>query len=235
MSRNARHMPFALLSALTATLAGLALAPAGALASPADLAATHAYVQADAQLVQAAWSKIRPAEATLRRLLGQVRSECPLAAANSPQDVDSEQLSNEVIGTIVIAVVRLDPSAGRQFARVTKRLTWSNRSLTSTVHSYASHVATLVQLAPPKLCADVRAWAASGFQTLPSSTVSFDARFVPAWVAAGELPGALSPYETGEEQPLLRLTIKRESELSEFEAREVETWGHMMDALDLWP
>jgi hypothetical protein len=74
------------------------LAPTTALAAPSDIAATRAYVQANYRLVQAAVSKIGPIEATLRGVLSKVRRECPMAAAGSPQDPNSEQLSNEVIG-----------------------------------------------------------------------------------------------------------------------------------------
>src|ERR1700730_1590301 len=102
---------------LVATLLGATLGPPPALAGRADVAATREYIQANDRLVQAAWSRIARAEAVLGGVVGQVRRDCPLAAAISPQDTNSEQLSNEVIGAMVTAVVKLDPSAGREFAR----------------------------------------------------------------------------------------------------------------------
>jgi len=158
-----------------------------------------------------------------------------MAAAGSPQDAQSTQLSNEVIGAMVTAVVHLDPLAAREFVSAAGPLTWSNRALTRTVHAYISKVKTLAALAPPKLCSDIESWAASGFRTLPASTIGFAPRFMSAWVAPGELPTALARYETAAEDPLLQRTNHLESEFTELEAREVETWSQIMNALALWP
>ena len=71
--------------------------------------------------------------------------------------------------------------------------------------------------------------------TLPGSTGAFDARFMPNWVSVGELPAALARYETPSERPLIRRTEHLEEEVAELEAREVETWGQIMNVLELWP
>src|SRR5580700_3312189 len=182
-------MPVSLAAALVATLAVVALIPASALAGAGDVAVTRAYIQANYRLVQATASRIGPIEGALRGVVRRVRSECPLAAANSPQDADSEQLSNEVIGTMVTAAVPLveEVPAARAFVRTAGRLTWSDRALTRTVHAYAGKAQRLAALAPPTLCSDVRSWAASGFRTLPASTVVFAPRFMSIWIAPGEL------------------------------------------------
>jgi hypothetical protein len=221
--------------ALLASIAAAASAPANAPAGQGDAAATRAYIEANYRLVQAAASRIHPIEAALHGVLAQVRRECPMAAAHSPQDAQSTQLSNEVIGAMVTAVVRLDLPAGRDFVSVAGRLTWSSPSVTRTVHAYVGKVRTLVALAPPRLCSDVQSWASSGFRALPASTITFAPRFMSAWVAAGELPAALASYETADERALLRRSNRLETELTDLEAREVETWGHIMDALALWP
>jgi hypothetical protein len=65
--------------------------------------------------------------------------------------------------------------------------------------------------------------------------VRFDAVFMPNWVAAGDLPADLARFETAAERPLLTRTEHMESELTELEAREVETWGQIMNTLELWP
>lgn len=220
---------------LASLLLGVALLPTSALAAPTDGAATKAYIQANYRLVQVAVSRIHPIEAALHNVLSDVRGECPMAAAGSPQDADSEQLSNEVIGALVIAAVALDRTAGRQFASAARGLTWSNPALTRTIHAYVGKVTTLIGLAPPTLCSDVKSWAASAFIALPASTISFAPRFMSAWVAPGDLPAALAPYETPEDRQLARRTRRLEERFSELEAREVETWGQIMDTLALWP
>ena len=222
--------------ALLATLAVVALVPASASAGGGDVAATRAYIQANYSLVRAAASKIGPIEATLQGVLRRVRRECPMAAAGSPQDAESTQLSNEVIGAMVTAAVHLvEVPASRAFVRIAGRLSWSDRALTSSVHAYVSKAKGLVGLAQPKLCADVESWAASGFRTLPASTVSFAPRFMSVWIAPGELPAALARYETAQERPLLRATSRLEQEFTEMEARAVETWGEIMNTLALLP
>ena len=220
---------------LLATLIALALPSPAALAAGGDAASTRAYLRANYSLVQAAVSRTRPIEAALHGVLTRVRNECPNAAGGSPQDPESTQLSNEVIGALVTAAVALDPGAGRRFAGEAGHVSWSDHALTAAVRSYARKVATVVALAPPNLCADVRSWAATGFRTLPASTAAFAPRFMEAWVAPGELPPALARYETPEDRQLAKRTRRMEERFSELEAKEVETWGDIMNALDLWP
>jgi hypothetical protein len=219
-----------------AVLAFVALAPTSALAGAGDVAATRTYIQANYRLVQAATSKIAPIEATLRGVRSQVDRECPMAAAGSPQNSDSEQLSNEVIGAMVTASVHLvELPASREFVRIARRLTWSNRGLTRTVRAYVNKALGLVTLAQPKLCSDVKSWAASGYRTLPQSTTVFAPRFMSLWIAPGELPAALTQYETAEERPLLRRTNQLEHKFAELEARAAITWGEIMNTLVLQP
>jgi hypothetical protein len=226
-----------LLGALLALLAVLALGPADALAGQGDIATTRAYLQANYRLVQLTAAKIRPIEATLRSVRSQVLRECPKAAAGSPQDTASEQLSNEVIGAMVTASVHLvEARPSREYVHTAQRLSWSNPGLTRAVRGYANKALGLVALAPPKLCADVKSWAASGFHTLPASTASFAPRFISVWIAPGELPPALARYETPAERPLLRRTERLEKQFTEMEANAgVQTWGEIMDGLGLLP
>ncbi len=219
---------------LSASLLG-ALAPTSALAGQSDLTATEAYIQANSRFVHAAASRIHPMEAALQSLLGQVRAECPEAAAGSPEDTDSEQLSNEVIGAMVLRAGSLIRPAAEAFLAAAGHLAWSDGRLTRVVHGYLANVRALSDLAQPRLCSDVQTWAASGFRTLPASTAAFDAVFMANWVAAGELPAALAPYETPAERPLLNRTTRLESELTELEAREAATWREIMNTLELEP
>jgi hypothetical protein len=225
------------LSALlaTAALAGLTLAPASAQAASSDAAATKAYLQANYALVSYFASHIPSARADLAGVLAGVRHECPQAAAASPEDVDSEQLSNEVVGTMVTSVVQRNLAPTRAFERAVQTLRWSNGALTKAVRAYVAKGKTLTSLTVPHLCADIRAWVASDYLTLPASTVSFDQRFMPSWVAPGFLPHALTAYESPQERALARHTVVLEEKWTEFEAYEVETWGEIMNALVLQP
>jgi hypothetical protein len=227
------------LLALAAAVAALLLSGLGIAASASaqggDVAATSAYVQADYRLMRSAVTRIPQGEAALQGVLRTVRSECPAAAAGSPQNPMSTQLSDEVIGAMVIAVVDRGLSLAKQFVRSSEHLRWSSGALTGEVQEYVGHVRTLSTMAAPSLCADVRAWANSGFQRLTASTEAFDRRFMPAWVAAGFLPAGLSRFEQPGTRALARQASSLEGVFGEFEAGAVETWGKIMDALELWP
>jgi hypothetical protein len=225
-----------LLACLAAAgLAGLSVAPTGAQAASSDAAATQSYLQANYALVSYFAAHIPAARAELAGVLAGVRRECPQAAAASPEDVDSEQLSNEVVGTMVTTVVQQNLPPTHAFERAVQSLRWSNHALTKAVQAYVAKGKTLISLTVPHLCADIAAWVASDYRTLPASTVSFDARFMPSWIAPGFLPHALAAYETPQERSLARRTVHLEEKWTEFEAYEVETWGDIMNALVLQP
>ena len=220
---------------LLALLAAAITLMAPTAASAGNAGATRAYLNANYALVHAAHTRIHEVESTLRGLLAKVRGECPLAAAGSPEETQSEQLSNEVIGTIVLTAIHLDLPAGKAYVQAVRPLRWSSSSVTRSVHAYADKVAKMITLPVPKLCQDVRSWAGSGFKVLPAATGPFDAAFLGSWVSPGFLPSGLRPYEGGSARSLVRATEKQESDIVELEAREVETWGKIMDSLELLP
>jgi len=215
--------------------AGLCAGPAAGAARASDASATKQYIAANYALVRIARSYLRHGEAAPLAVLARVTRECPRAAAASPQDPQSTELSNEVIGAMVIAAYHLDVPGLRRFVASVSQLRWSSSRLTAAVRAYAHKVNVLAGLAPPNLCADLRAWAASGFKALPASTLRFDAVFMPAWVALGELPGSLRAHETPEEKSVAARSYALEVELTDGEARAVESWGKIMNELELKP
>lgn len=213
-------------------LAGL---PASALGAPRDVASTNSFVHANYTLLRIARAHLSAAEAAPRRVLAQVRRECPQAAAASPQNGDSTQLSNEIIGAMVISAYHLDLPALHRFIASADHLRWSDPRLTRSVHSYVTNLSVLARLAPPQLCADVRAWVSSGYLTLASATVSFDRVFVPAWVGIGLHPKGLDSLAGAQQRGLLKRSDALVVALADGEARAVETWGAIMDELGLSP
>jgi hypothetical protein len=221
---------------MTAAVA-LVSAPASALAASGNTAATQKYIQANFSLVQSGVSKLGAAAVALRTTKRQIEGECANAALHSPQNPESTELSNEIIGAIVIAAIRTGIPAGNAFIRAAAGLRWSNHTLTSTIQTYVAKVKVMVTLAPPNVCADLRSWVASGYQTLTASTVRFDQQFMPNWVALGELPThLLAPYVPSSQRAILHRTGQLESTLVEFEANQgVNTWSEIMDALGVSP
>jgi hypothetical protein len=222
---------------LLATALVLAAMPASALAGSGDTAATRAYIQADYALVRTARANVPSSEAALQKLLRRVRAQCPGVAAGSPQEHDSEQLSNELVGAMTLAALAPDVHAVAAFTRAVGGLRWSDGALTRQVRGYVAGLKTLSALPAPDVCADVKAWVAGGYRALPASSVSFDSRYYPVdEVAVGELPaGLLAASESPSERPIVARARQLEQQLKEAEARAVETWGQLMEALKLNP
>lgn len=232
------------LPAILLALVALALMPATALArsrnaagkhagSP-NAAATRAYIKANYTLVRLARANLAAGVVAIKTLATTVAGECPLAAADSPQNHDAEQLSNEVVGALEVAAYQPDKESMLAFAHTVRALHWSNRKLTRAVHTYATKLEGFPTLAPPDICADVGAWVASGYSTLPASTVSFDAGFYAFDIEAEEVPlRLLHPYESATEASLLHRTKQLEAPLAEAEAEAVNDYSEILDALKL--
>lgn len=215
--------------------ASLALAPATALGASGDVAATQAYVQAGYAALRVAVSHLAASEAGPLRVLAQVQRECPLAGEQSPQDAESTQMSDEVIGAMVVSAIAPDLQAIRTFVHAVAGLSWSSAALTRSIRAYTSDWRTLSSLPAPSLCGEVRAWGARGFHALPASTVAFVARFMPAWVAVGYLPAQLTRYESSATRALAARSNRLEEQITELETREVERYNEIMNALAIWP
>lgn len=223
------------LALIPASLVALALAPAPAIATSADVSATQAYVRANYALVSSAHAKIGLADTILQSLLQRVRSECPKIAAGSPQDTDSEALTFELVGEMRLAATRPNAGAVAKFARAVAPLRWSNARLTQAVRSYSRQLRKQSLLAVPDVCAEVRAWVASGFHALPEGTRRFNLA-LPDYVGMGMLPSALiAPFVTSGQRSVLQRTRHLEDDIIEFESFAVETWGQIMDELALNP
>ena len=211
-------------------------APKPTAAAKADIAATRAYIAADYALVHAARVNLKTGEAALESLRATIGGECPKAAAASPENTAAEHLSNEVVGAMGVAFVRSDVPAVEAFAAAVTPLHWSEAELTRKAVVYAGKLKALAALQEPDVCGDVRAWAASGYKTLQPATTQFDREYSANDVGIGEVPARLlAPYENARERAQLALTKQSENELVEAEARAVEPWSKILDALDLQP
>jgi hypothetical protein len=221
---------------LTAVLA-LAAVPASALAGSGNAATTQAYVQANLKLVQSGVAKLGQGRAALQSARRRTEGECKNAAFNSPQNPESTELSNEIIGSIVLPTLQIGKPDLLKFISAAGGLRWSNSKLTSAIRVYVGKLKVMATLAPPNVCADVRAWVASGYTTLTPSTIQFDKQFMPNWVAVGETPTSLlTPFAAPSQKAALRRTMQLENQLIEFEAIDgVNTWDAVMESLGLSP
>jgi hypothetical protein len=197
----------------------LAALPAAAAAKPSDYAPTRTYVQADYALSRSARSHLPTAESTIRGFIGRVERECPKVAVGSPQNLEAEQLYEEALAAVTGIVYHSDAAAIARFAQTVAALHWSNPTLTRVAHSYAARLKALSTMAMPPVCADVKAWAASGYRTLTASTTVAVQRLRTIEDGAAEVPpGLLAPYERPRESRILEDTRLLEVQLQEAEA-----------------
>jgi hypothetical protein len=215
-------------------LLAAALSAPGA-ASASDASVTRTYVQANYALVAAGHANIARSEAAVKGILGQVRRECPKAAVGSPQNEESTQLSNELIGLMVLTGATVDRPAVGAYLRAVSGLHWSSGSINRAVGGYVRMLRTLYNLKKPSICSDIRGWNAGGWKKLPPATAPFAQAFIPNWVSLGVLPAGLARFETPDLRRIARRSAQFESQLIEMEARLVDTWGDIMNELVLNP
>lgn len=214
----------------------LAFTPSVALASSGDAAATQTLARATDTLVRAANPLVGKGLAAAKRYAGAIVAQCPHAAAGSPQNGQSEQLDDEVIGGMTVAGYSVAAAPIARFKRAVAGLHWSNRRLTHAVATFADKLQKLSTLARPNVCGDIQSWAASGYKTLPASTVPFVRRFLQVTPEAEEVPliiQLVSPYATPADFPILRRVERLETRLGEAEAAAVETYSRLIIAVEL--
>jgi hypothetical protein len=211
----------------------LGVAPAAASTTPRDIASTHAYIQANFALARASEARIGITQTSIERRTRQFGRECHDVGVGSPQDEEAQKLSYEAVGAVWSISYGSDAGPIRAFARAVKPLRWSNAKLTRIAQAYAKSLRQLAALPMPDLCGDARAWRASGFQTVPATTLRFDAHVES--IEGHSIPARLlAPYEQAADRGALARTTRLEADLEhlEFEAG-AEDWIALLDAVGL--
>ncbi len=237
---RARSLPGRLVG-LFAAVAAFALlavfAPSAASARNAgDVAMTNALARATNTLVRAATPLVPRGLAAVRHYAAQLETQCPRAAAGSPQNGQSEQLDNELIGTLTTVGYHVAAAPLATFEHAVKGLHWSNPKLTSEVHKLATRLARLSTLPVPNFCGDLQTWAASHYQTVPATTLAFEHHYFAVDPEAEEVPTIVdlaTPYATTGDFAVLRRVERLEVKLGEAEAAAVETYSHLIITLEL--
>ncbi len=149
--------------------AGPVLAERGTPASR-NAAATRAYLSAEARGRQAISRGNSRRAAAAQALLMEVQNECPDVLAGAGQ---GGEFRPDVVSLLAYARRLSMRPAYLRFARETARLLWSSRELTRDVHRKAKAIAAEVNIVQPHLCAEARAYVASGYQMAPTGTRRF--------------------------------------------------------------
>ncbi len=225
----------AMLGRSTILLVVLALAatPAKALATPQDAAATHAYIVANFAFTQASRARAPAGQTATIRLTRELAHECRDAGAGSPQNEESQKLSYEAAGALWSVTYGADAGPIRTFVQTVAPLRWSNPRLTRAAQNYARSLHELATLRLPDLCADVHTWSASGFQTVPATTIRFD-KHVEAIEGHTIAPRLLAPSERPADRGILARTTRLETELEHIETvTGFDDWDALLETLGL--
>ena len=217
---------------ITALLA-LGVAPAGALASSRNAAATHAYIEANYKLSRAAEASVAPAQAKIVALDAQLGSECPKVGEGGPEDEESQKLAYEVSSALWSVSYGAGSGSIRAFAKTVSSLSWSNPNLTRIARHYAKTLEGLAALPLPNLCGNVREWTASGFHTIPATTLQLD-EHVEALEGHTIPPKLLAPYERPSDRSIVAQTTRLETKLERTETVVgFNDWDMLLETLGL--
>jgi hypothetical protein len=160
---------------LLATLAICGVAPATApAASSHDVAAARTVLSTGYETLRAvlrSWPKV---EASLRNLNRRFAGECPGVGAGAPQTEAEKRFSYEVAGALWATAYHADAQIVRRFIHRVTGVTSSNPRLNRRVYKFLNGLDEMLALQVPDICSDVRAWTASGYQRIPTSTLQFD-------------------------------------------------------------
>jgi hypothetical protein len=141
-----------------------------------DATATRAYLRASEEYARDASAEVGASVAAIAARANEIAGACPSALTYAPRDMVFREIGYEVYATLFYA--GLAPMRTRMlgFARAIDRLSWSDRRLTRLVHAQAAAEVAITAVAQPDVCADIEAWQASAYATLPRSATGFIAR-----------------------------------------------------------
>jgi hypothetical protein len=219
LPRTARIVPAAALAVVIALLA--AMLPAGASAASGtpreDVVSTHRALLATYALLRATVRTWPTEETGLSALDRQLAGECPDVGAGSPQSEADQKLSYEVVGMLWGNAYRTDAAISQRFIQAVQPLSWTDPSLNRRLHGFVQGLREMLALSTPDVCADVRAWSASDYRTVPTDVLAFDSHIEAIDV---EVPptAILSRYVQPADRPLLARVKLLNTKFDELEA-----------------
>jgi hypothetical protein len=195
--------------AVLVAAAVLAIFPCSALAqvSAGDARATNAYLKADYAVVRAEIKNFPTAIAAVEALANKLQAECPGVLADAPKpapgtppSATEASISEEELDAVFAAALRTEHAVRVRFAHEVAALHWSSGGLTRVVHSHAIDEAEKAAILPVDLCADMRSWVASGYQSISAGTEEYlhteAALSAKTERAEADIKRKLRPYES---------------------------------------
>lgn len=219
---------------LAASVLALVVAPANASAASAkDTAAAHNALTAGIATMSTVirtWPKL---EASLNKLDQRFATECPDVGAGSPQSESEQRLAYEVAGALWATGYHTEAPIIRKFINKVTGFATSNPKLNRRVYKFLNGLNEMIALPVPDICADVRAWTATGYRTVPTSALQF-ADHVEAINVEFPSPKLADPYLTPSDKGLVP---KLEHLIIRFEELEFKTgiryWNKLLETVGL--
>jgi hypothetical protein len=225
------------LCATLAIVAALMLGPSASLAvTPADKAATHAYLQARYEYSKAILAGSKSADAAFSSFAAALEGECRgiLAGAPGAEETSSSgplserqrgeaarerdqrsAIDLELVGSEFAGPEQEVATALPVFAAKVTALRWSDARIVAAVAGeLAVDERRLPSFGAPEVCADMRAWAQSGYRKLTPRTTELRAKVHSELQSLPREPpveSLLRPYEGPVEHALARMTRQLES------------------------
>lgn len=195
--------PVALCAASVALVSLLLIFAVPGVASPRtrlrtrDRAATRSYLVAELTYEQSLIANASTSNAAVEALADRLEGECPgvLSGAQEPEaawkpgeaqitsprergELNREQrqrseLELELLDDLTLNLVDTDRTQALAYAHTAASLDWTNAAVSAYVHTQAALLEWDLQSTHPDVCADMRAWVAGGYRTLPSATQAF--------------------------------------------------------------
>jgi hypothetical protein len=212
-------------AALACAGCALLLAPALSFAHPDDTRATRAYLRASGALAKRSATELRASATALEARAEAIAAECPAALTYAPRDAALDEIGEEAHQTLLDAGAEQTLGARRAFAHAVERLRWSSRRLTRLVHEHAAEELAPATAALPHVCADIDAWQASAYATVPQSTTAFLGhgngeptsalgRLLALFVHKPTVGGLLRQFENARETRIARRIEREEQQTS---------------------
>jgi hypothetical protein len=238
-------------------LAGALLCPlTSAAATPADTAATHALLQARIEFDRAYLQDTPARQASIRRLASGIGREChgvlsgegaepgtsgPPTPGSRRMQGESERrarqrttIADELSSALSAAGDQASRAAIEAYAAATDSLSWSDPRIAPLVHANSAAALEIVTAGPADTCADMKAWAQSGYSLLSPASKAFAA----TRVARAEQRGApdslsvlLRPSESAAERAQLRLDSALRRKLTASDQSFVRIYSRLQRAL----
>ncbi len=153
------------------------VSPALARVKASDARATHDYLEARIALDREAGADHGMADLkAITALEARVKAECPGVLVGAPlrgkgeKTKSGSEVSSELLSAIFGAAEKVEHPEEARFARIVRRLRWSNPKLTKLLRSLALERAEQSGIAPPDLCADLKFWVASNYTIVSAGT-----------------------------------------------------------------